>query len=368
MTEPALVVSQSGQITRGLPAFVAARGHEPVETHAVDRPEDGQYYLSPATIEHAEQYRVELGRDELALVVDGTLHPGQMVDLQQRLPEVHLRDKRGAVWERLAEENPVAAACLDLQRCRIARREAAATQRDASTSGPSGTSGRLAASEQREQDLRSTLETRQENARREIRTSYTDADGRVVLLGRVGAPTSDLWSALTDESAPAAAGRPARPTTATATVGPHTLAVTVTSGIPGNSGLPAWFEKAVPGLPAALEAADCVLGVGEHHESLLDAVAERFDVTCRSLSHASPGAARDVLRDTFETAAYAVQLPYDDEAHALVSTLHDRAVVHATEYDDAIYLRVEVAQSAVDELRNRVSAVDGSVQPLTADE
>jgi 50S ribosomal subunit-associated GTPase HflX len=75
--------------------------------------------------------------------------------------------------------------------------------------------------------------------------------------------------------------------------------------------------------------------------------------------------ARDALQETFETAEYAVQLPYDDTAHALVSTLHDRVLVHTTEYDDdAIYLHVEVAQSAVRDLRRRVSTADGSIAPI----
>jgi len=275
-----------------------------------------------------------------------------------------LRDIRGAVWDWLGEENPVAATCRELQTCRVARREAAATQREETTSGPTGTSGRLAASDQRRQELRSTLDTQQENARQQEQTNYSDVDATVVLLGRVGAPTTALWSALTDEASQVVAGRPAQPTTATVTVGPHTLAVAETPGIPGTGGFPEWLTKAVPGLPAALERADCVLGLGEHHEPLLDAVAETFDATCRSLSAGTADEARAELREVFNAEEYAVQLPYSDAAQALVSRLHDEAVVHETEYSDAVYLRVEVAETGVPKLRRHVSSVDGELKPV----
>lgn len=362
MGEPALVVSQSGGVTRGLEPLVATRAEAPVETRVTDRPEDGEYYLSPATVDAVEQWVSEAEGEAPLVVVDGSLHPGQAVDLRGRLPPVTLRDRRGAVWEVLAGSNPVAAARFELRRARLERRNAAATQRDAATQGPTGTSGRLAAREEAVQTCRETLETRREAARERARTGYDDVDGRVVVLGRVGAPTTDVWSGLTGESRAAGVGRPAQPRTATATVGPHTLAVTDTPGVVGERGLPDWLTTAVPGLVTSLADADCVLGVGDS-EGLADAVREGFDATWRSVGPAAADA-REALAAVFGTAEYAVRLPYDDDAHALVSELHDRAAVRDTEYGDAVYLRVAVSRTGADELRRRVAAVDGETRRL----
>jgi hypothetical protein len=363
MTDPALVVSQSGRPTDGVPALVAANGHDPVATLAVDRPEDGQYHLSPATLEQVEAHDV-VGRESGTVVVDGTPHPGQLADLAARLRPTAVVDTRQVLWERLAGANPAAEVCLELRAARVERRHAADAQREGATQGPSGTSGRLADVEGRVQDLRGHLEERRARARRRVRTGHADADARVVVLGRVGAPTMALWAALTGETGASGVGRPARPTTATAAVGPHAVAVTDTPGVPGDEGLPGWLTRAVPGLTAALERATVVFGVGLGDDPLLAAVAERFDVHCRSLAAPDADAARAALGDRLETAAYAVRLPYGDDAHALVSDLHDRTVVHATEYDDAVYLRLEASLPAADELRRRVDAVGGEVTRL----
>jgi 50S ribosomal subunit-associated GTPase HflX len=368
MSQPALIVSQSGQVTRGLQALVAAEGHDPISTLVSDRPEDGGYYLSPATVERVEQRVADADRDTLTLVVDGTPHPGQVADLQAQLQSVIVMDKRRALWERLTRGNPVATTRVELRVARIERRLAADSQRDASTRGPSGTSGHLARSNERIRNLRDTLDRRREAARRRVRTSHTAADARVVLLGRVGAPTTTLRTSLAGETTTSEPGRPARVVTATTSSGPHTVAVTDAPGVPGSDGLPEWLMGVVPGLSAALDEAACVLGVNEHHSALLRAVAGQFDVTCRSLDEPDAATARKVFTDVLESETYAVRLPYSDDAHALVSELHDRATVHATEYDDAIFVRVEVARTAIDELRRRVSAAGGELKPLAASE
>ena len=56
MSESALVVSQSGQVTGGLVTLVAAQGQEPVTTLVTDRPENGEFSLSPATTEGVERW------------------------------------------------------------------------------------------------------------------------------------------------------------------------------------------------------------------------------------------------------------------------------------------------------------------------
>lgn len=364
MSEPALIASQSGRLTRGLQPFVAARGYDPVETLVTDRPENGEYYLSPETIERIERRAGETDRADLTLVVDGLVHPGQLADLQARLQSLTVTDKRRVVWDHLAEANTVAATCVERQTARIARQRVNDTQRGAATRSPSGTSGRRAAIDSRLTELRSTLENRQRTARQRVRTSYTDVDARVVLLGRVDAPTTAVWAALTDENTAPETGRPARPVTGTATVGPHELAVTDTPGVPGDEGLPQWLTQAVPGLSTAVEQATCVLGVGERQDSLLRAVAERFDLTCRSLDAADAGTARTTIAEILHTTTCVVRLPYSDDAHALVSELHEQAVVGATDYDQAISLRVDVAQTATDDLRRRVNTIGGELEIL----
>jgi 50S ribosomal subunit-associated GTPase HflX len=366
MGEPALIASQSGRVTDGLAVLVDAGGWDPVSTLVTDRPEDGEYYLSPATVETVERRAADTD-GESTLVVDGEPHPGQLADLRARLPSMTVLDRRMAVWDRLAATNPVAETRAALLRARVDRRAAAAAQRADETRSPSGTSGRLAECDERVQRLRDRLERRRERARDRVRTGFDDADARVVLVGRVGAPTTAVWTALTGEDAEGAPGRPARPRTATATVGPHTPAVTDTPGVPGEDGLPEWLTAAVPGLEAALSAATRVLVVGDRREALRSALAQRFDAPCRGLADPTADAARSLLRESLPTAAFAVQLPYDDDAHALVSTLHDRATVHETAYDDAVYLRVTVAATATERLRRRVAAVDGEVEPLDAE-
>lgn len=367
MSTPALIVSQSGRLTAGLSALVAAQEYEPVSTLVTDRPENGRHYLSPATITQIAQ-RTAGTNGEPLVVVDGVPHPGQLVDLRARLQSGTVVDKRRIVWERVAESNPVAAARISLQDARLARRRAANAQRDAATEGPSGTSGRVAESDKRIHTLQDRLEQQQKTARRRVRTGHTAVDATVVLLGGVTAPTTPLWSELTGEAATAEVGLPAQPATAQTALGPHTVAVTDTPGVPGTDGLPRWLEEVFPGLVAALEGATCVLGVGRTHEARLESVAGRFDVPYRSLDRAEAAAARTALDDLLPSVTYAVRLPYGDDTQALVSELHDRAVVHATEYDDAIYVRIDVARTAMEELRRRVTAVGGELKRLDTGE
>jgi hypothetical protein len=370
MARLALLVSRSGDLTPGLRALVAVE-HDPVPTVVTDHPEDGRYHLAPATLERVERWLADADADAdgdagaPTVVVDGDPHPGQLADLRGRLHPATVVDRRRAFWARLAAENPVAATRAELQAARVERRAAAAAQRDAATTGPSGESGRLADADDRVTRLRDELHERRTAARERVLEGH-DADARVVLLGRVDAPTTELWATLCDESAPpdTGPGRPARPRTATASVGAHTVAVTDAPGVPGDGGLPTWYTAVVPGLAAALEDAACVLGVGPGHDALLAAAAEQVDALTRSLTAPDAAAARAVLGEVLETATVALRLPYDDDAHALVSWLHDRATVHATEYDDAVYVRAEVACSATDDLRRRVAAVDGELRRL----
>ena len=360
----ALIVSDTGRVTPGLQAFVAARGYRPISTLINDRPEHERYYLSPATLEAIEHHSTDQGRDDLTVVLDGRPHSGQLADVQERL-DPQVVDTPRLVWERLANENPVASARIELRTARLAHRNAADAQRETSAQGPSGTSGRLADAERRIQACRDVLADRQEAARERVLESHTGADARVVLLGYVGAPTTALWTALTGADATPEVGRPAQATTAMATIGPHRLAVTDTPSVTGDGGLPAWFLEVVPGASAALAAATCVLLVGDGHSRLRQAIADRFDTSCRSVQSGDAATAQSVVAEFLATTTFAIRLPYTDDAHALVSELHDQTVVHTVEYDDAIRLRVEVAQTAIGNLRRRVRAADGTVRSLS---
>ena len=367
MDSPALIVSQSGQLTHGLATLVDTQEYAPVSTLVTDRDESGQYYLSPETIKEIAQHTGRLDVEPL-IVVDGVPHPGQLVDLQTRLQSTAVVDKRRIMWDQLAEANNVAMTRRSLQEARLEHRRAANTQRVAATEDPTGRSGRVADSDERLQTLRDRLEKQQAAARQRVQTSHTNVDATVVLLGRVGAPTTTLWSELTGDTATAEVGLPARPRTAQTTVVPHTVALTDTPGIPGADGVPRWLAEVLPGLTAALSQSTCVLGVGENNETLLDAVADRFGVPCRSLAEADAAAARTMLNALLPSVMGAVRLPYGDDSQAVVSELYDRTVVHEIEYNDAIYVRLEGAQSALDELRRQVTAAGGELKRLETNE
>ena len=74
------------------------------------------------------------------------------------------------------------------------------------------------------------------------------------------------------------------------------------------------------------------------------------------------GAARGALGEVFETAAYAVRLPYDDDAHALVSELHDRATVRDIGYGERVTATVTLPADRVAELERRVAGVGGGCE------
>lgn len=368
MPETAVVVSQSGAVTAGLRGAVSASGYEVAETVVTDRPEDNTYYLAPSTVAELEELCAGLDTATPYLVVDGIVHPGQMVDLRTRLESVTLRDSRGAVLEHLGSDNPAAATRFELWQNRIASRRAARTQREEAASGPSGTSGRLADHERREQQLRKTLERQQRNARSRIEDAYADVDGYVVLLARDGAPATSLWAALTDAEASEAVGRPSQVVTDTITVGPHTVAVSDTPAVVTRAGLPEWFTEGVPGVGAALERADLVMCLGPERDGLATALSERFDGEHATVGGPDADTARGLVADALGTAEYAVRLPYDDDAQALLSKLHETAIVTDVAYEESILARLTVSRSSMDTLVRRVEDVNGAVKPLDSRE
>lgn len=359
MSESVLIVSQSGDVTPGLSTLLSAHVDGSVETTVTDRSEDGQYYLSPATVDRLESRFT--GDEKTVLVVDGDVHPGQALDLRERLP-VTVRDRRSALWEQLGETNPVAATRFDLRQCRIDRLAAARADRNAAAGGPSDSSGRETDLERRRDSLRDQLDERRQTASERVTEGYEEVDSRVVLVGRPGVATAALWATLTGDD-PDPVGHRAQPTTATATFGPHTVAVTETPGVPGD-GLPSWVEAVLPGLVAAVEQATLVIGVGPGVESLIESIKGRVDATCRQLDEPAPDAVRQAVAETLGTVAYRLQLPYDDATHALVADLHDNARVHDVAYRDEVVVQVEVSASRADAIARRVAELGGEVNSL----
>lgn len=350
-----LLVSQDGTVTPGLAAIVSAYRGEPVETRVREAPVDNTYYVSPGLLEEA--------RDTLAaaedpmLVVDGLVHPGQAVDLQERLSGGRLHDRRSVVWAHLAAGNPVAETQLKLRRTAVAHRGAAAAGRGGGPASPSGTSGQTTALETRLDTLRETRDQRWATARDQAAESYADVDAHVVLVGRPEAPTGELWAGLTGGDPPEAVGRPAQPATGTTSVGPHTVAITNTPGIPGTGGVPDWLQAVLPRLEVALDRAALVLGVGTGSASLREAVETRVSAACLRLDRPTPEAARTAISEQLNRRRYRLRLPYTDPAHALLADLHDTGVVHDVTYGDAIVADVTVAAPAADSLTRRVETI-----------
>lgn len=356
MNESVVLVVASETPTPGIKRTLDHLDRQPVETLVHDRPEDGHYYLSPATVKRLEALLRET--EATGVIVDGEMHPGQTVDLEDRLG-VETRDRRGLVWEHLAEANPVAETRLALRRRRIERRAVATRQRQQSTSAPTGTSGRLDDLTRQCQDLRQELEERQRAARTRIRTAHTDVDAYVVTIRQADAEAATGGAALTDE--PAASGlRPRRPQTTITTVQAHTIAVTMIPDIPGDRGLPEWVTAAVPGIESALDRADVVVGAPG---TFLKRITDSDTPTVVTDETASIPAA---VAERLPTVQLAIELPYADDAHTLVSWLHDHTVVRETAYTDTITVHCTAPEGARNDIIRRVESVDGTWQRHTA--
>jgi hypothetical protein len=366
MPQKAVIVSRSGGVSAGLPEAVSASGYEVEKEVVTDRGEDGRYYLSPATVDRLEA--MLSSSDNLScLVVDAEVHPGQAVDLTERLPVTTFRDRRGAFLEGLGEGNPAAAARFELWRSRISRRKAAREQRDGQADGPTGEAGRLGGIDGRIQRIRDEVRSHRKDAHDRVTEAYTDADGYAVLVGD-GVRTTEVWASLTDGGTERV-GLPSQAVTDTVTVGPHRVAVTDLPEVPepdsdpdsDSEPLPEWFREAVPGVPAALERASLVLGVGESREDLTGAVSEEFG--CDTAVGPTAEDAKEAIADAFGTVEYAFRLPYGDAAHAFVSRLHDEAEVGDVRYDEEILVRATVSRSAEDRMKRRAREADGEAVP-----
>lgn len=364
MAEQALLASRSGAVADWLEPTLDALGYGLAATLTVESPEHGRYNLPPGLVERLG----EATAGASLLAVDELLHSGQLVDLQAELPSVSVRDRRGLVWRRLAADNPVAEQRLARRDVRVERRRAARDARDGDDR-----SAHLEELDRRCQQLRSAVAECRDDQRRQVRNAYDGVDARVTLVGVPTAPTTELWTALTDEPGDAGPFTPPRPATAVTTAGPHEVAVTDTPGL--VEGLPDWYVEAVPGTITALEQSAVIVVVGDSTADFRGALRERFDGTV--LRAVTPAAAAETPETVDRTATGAVlsrvaqalpssrvdlSLPYSDDAHALVSWVHDRTAVQSLDYDDRIRLTVDAPAARTPDLRQRVDRVGGDCE------
>ncbi|WP_336325871.1 hypothetical protein [Halovenus sp. HT40] len=370
MAARALLATRNGPLTPGFEAVVSALGYEVVDVLATDGPEDNQYYLPPGLVEKLRSRIAGTGAEYLA--IDGIAHEGQIVDLDTAFPSVTIRDRRDVVAERLASgDNPAAEAQLALRERQIELRRARRDQREQSTTGPSGTSGTVSELDGACKRQAMTLANQQKTQRRRIIESYEGTDTHVAVVGQITAPTTTCWEALTGEQGESGPLRPATPTTALTEIGSHAVAVTDTPGsIAGESER---LAEVMPGTAAAIDRADILLVVSWSADRDIDALlsVDEFQgavVQCPEPADAGGVSDRpsdwgeqisDAIRAALPTTRIGVALPYSDEGHALVSTLHEETTVETIWYEDEIRLLVEMPDSAVETLGRRIEAVDG---------
>ena len=368
--------------TPALAALLDRLGVDVVARATQSRPEHGRYGVGPDLVERLRAPCRD--RDADTVVVDGHLHEGQVVDLVDALPVATVWDRRDAVWAGLAAgDNAVAATRRDLRAARLARRRAAAARRD----GPGADDGRLADLDRRRDRLEATLAEDRATARRTTLDAYTEADAHVAVVGPVDAPTSPVWAALCDRPAATAATGPLVPATVTTAVtrlGAHDVAAAHGPGL--LDGDAAWYDATVPDWTAAVERATLlvVAADGSRAEAVGRAACDRADApvvavtagqtvfeegpstrvaatVARGVDVPLADRLRAAVADALPTTRLVVTLPYADEAHAVVSWLHDDGAVAGVDYGDRITVRVAVPAAATTRVRSRVTSAGGTV-------
>ena len=394
----ALIVRRDGPgatpATGAFEAVVGALGHTVERRVRTERAEHNRYGVGPETVEELAALVAETGADCVA--VDDDLHPGQLADLAGALSGATVRDRRGAVTAALAAAgNPVAENRAEEWTLQVERRRLA-NERRAGESDPAD--DRIADTDRRRQRLDDEYESLRETARTRLKTGHETAGARVVLTRTVGAD-GGAWSALAGDAVDADPTTgdgnplaPGTPTTESVPVAAGTVALTAVPALPVD--LPEWYREAVPGATAALRRADAVVLAVESASSVADSVDRLRAVTDAPLVVWTPAGASDVdagppgsadtsesgdgpttvtvvggsaaalrerVTDLLPTTRLSVRLPYDDDAHALVSWLHGHAHVADVDYGDAIAATVVAFAETAATVRRRVDAVGGTV-------
>ena len=371
VSRQALIARRHGPDTDPTPGFsriVAALGYDVTETIEQRRREHNEYGLGPGAVDRLRDRIRET--DPSLVAVDNQLHEGQLVDLEAAI-SVAVKDRRDVVLAWLAAGgNRVADNRHTARQLRVRRRELRA--------GSSPADRSVADLERRLTECDDELDRLRTRARRRITEQQMAGKHHIVLAVTTG--ENQLWSELTgadgddadDEGEPTAPLRPAQPRTDTATVDEHAVVVTDTPGTLG--GLPAWYERVVPGTVAAIETADVV--VTDDPELELEPTDARR-VSLERGRGSESGAARlgpegagavSALESQIGTAlddrsvAVEVQLPYTDDGRATSSWLHEVGSIEGRAYAEAIVLHVDLPRAALDELRTRIAGTAGTVQ------
>jgi len=381
MDERALLASRSGQLSPWFEDTVELLGYDVGESFTVQAPEDGQYNLPASVVDSLKERARETGTALVA--VDDLLHPGQAADLTAALSPSAVRDRREVVWERLAGGgNAAAEACLDLRRARIERREAERAQRAAVDTDPTGVSGSVSDLDRRCPRLQDEVEATAHGQRERIERGYEGVDTRVVVTGPATTDASEIRAALPwTGSESGALFRPAQPVTETVSLGPYKAAVTAVPGI--FESFPDWYAEAVPGTVAALARAETVVVAGSSPDrtlTLAETLVERFEVeSCLAAvpdgTETVPSSIDDVvgpdevftaLAAALPSTRVALSVPYVDDAHALVSELHETGGVESVEYGETIRVRVTVPDDRLEALRRRAEGfeTESEVEPF----
>ncbi len=375
--------------TPALTALLRRLGGEVVARASQSRREHNRYAVGPALVDQVRAHCRDHDAD--TVVVDGHLHEGQVVDLADALPVETVWDRRDVVWAALAAGgNDVAAARRSLRTGRVERRRVAAARRTAAAEGPDTDDGRLADLDRRRDRHEAALADARETARRAAREAYTDVDAHVVVVGATDASTTPVWAALCDRSAEGENGEgadtgpvaPATTTTAVTRLGASEVAVSDGPGLVGGDA--AWYDGVVPDWTATVERAAVLVAVadGTRAGAALQSACDRVDAPVVAVTPDAAAAApstrvtatladtgdgppvdrlRGAVADALPETGLVATLPYRDEAHTVVSWLHDRGTVAAVDYDDQITVRVAVPASATEAVRSRVTSAGGSV-------
>jgi len=385
--------------TPGFDRIVEALGYAVDRRVRTTRAEHSRYGVGPATVERLAEVVSETGVTYVA--VDDDLGPGQLADLAAAVPAATVRDRRGVVSDGLgAAGGSVAANRAEEWTLQVERRRLLNAARAADGESEGAHEDRVADVDRRRQRLDEEREALAEAARRVVETGHEAAGARIVVAETVGTDVDPSpWAALAEAGAdgdpgsdadgdPTRAGEnplaPGEPVTESIPVAAGTVALTAVP--PLLRDCPAWYREAVPGTTAAVERADVVVvtgdasaasaGVGALRDTdegpLLvwrrDDRAGDTDPSAAGLPAelsvygGSASGLRERVTALLPTERLSVRLPYDDDAHALVSWLYEHTHVEAVDYDDVVTATLVAFPDAAATVRRRVDAVGGSVE------
>jgi len=391
--------------TPGFDRIVEALGYAVDRRVRTTRAEHSRYGVGPATVERLAEVAAETGVTYVA--VDNDLHPGQLADLAAGVPAATVRDRRGVVSDGLgAAGGSVAANRAEEWTLQVERRRLLNAARAADGESEGAHEDRVADVDRRRQRLDEECEALAEAARRAVETGHEAAGARVVVAETVGTDADPSpWAALADAGSdadgdpggdadgdPTRAGEnplaPGEPVTESIPVAAGTVALTAVP--PLLRDCPAWYREAVPGTTAAVERADIVVVAAGDASAAAEAVDAlrgadegpvlvwRQDDTVDATGSTDPSAAglptdasvyggspsglRERVTALLPTERLSVRLPYDDDAHALVSWLYEHTHVEAVDYDDVVTATLVAFPDVAATVRRRVDAVGGSVE------